>query len=71
MKGLPYIKIEDARHKICPFRVFVSQEGETMHWNCEADDCMKWEPCYEYRHGAMETQCGGEKSKTHGRCGKE
>ena len=71
MKGLPYIKIEEAMDKICPFRVFVSQEGETMHWNCEADACMKWEPSTWPKHGAKSVNGDTVPSKIHGRCGKE
>jgi len=70
MNGLPFIKIQEAKRKVCPFRVFKNEEDlETLPWMCEADECMKWVPSPKSIHRGRESFNADEYSKTHGRCG--
>jgi len=70
MNDLPFIKIEEAKRKVCPFRVFKNGEDlETLPWMCEADGCMKWDASNNSIHGGSSSVHGCTYSKTHGRCG--
>jgi len=59
MSRIPFITIEEAKKKTCPYDNHPDSDGR-----CVADECMKWEA-----HPKPDGYGQADKTKTHGRCG--